>query len=55
MNGYKVTIYRLSDDLNAEKECNRERSEEIYDQKVSELDLRTVIAVVNGLFPTTTK
>lgn len=48
MNGYRVCIYKLTDRENQEK-YNREDQEQIFEQKVTSLDVRAVIAIVNGL------
>lgn len=48
MNGYKITVYKLAD-KEEEGKGTRESSEELYEQKVESLDMKALIAVVNGL------
>lgn len=49
MNGYKVCVYRLTDNEAATERYNRENAEQIYEQKVAQLPIDDLIAVVNGL------
>lgn len=50
MDGYKICVYKITTNKDIDSSCyGREGQEEIYEQKVEELNLKNVIAVVNGL------